>query len=407
MSGRSVKHEAATFPFLILAFLTLGGGVSVAADAPAAAPAKPGTDSDVWKSIAKHFAPPPEFAGKFGSYRSPLLFDDGSPVKTPQDWQRRRQEILAYWNKTLGAWPPVIEKPKIDYLEKTQRDGFTQHKVKVEIAKGQMTAGYLLVPPGDGPFPAVFVPFYEPETSTWQGKPPAGLTPEKEQAWRNEKKTRAFAYDLTRRGFVTLSIGSPGGDARKPDTAGNVLQPLSYLGYVAANGYQALASLPYVDAKRIGVAGHSYGGKWALFGSCLYEKYAAAAWSDPGIVFDEPRGNVNYWEPWYLGLDPKISNRKPGLIKPDNPRTGPYKALMEAGRDLHELHALMAPRPFLVSGGSEDYPARWIPLNHSIAVNKLLGYDSRVAMTNRPGHGPTEESNEAMYRFFEHFLMGK
>ena len=67
----------------------------------------------------------------------------------------------------------------------------------------------------------------------------------------------------------------------------------------------------------------------------------------------------------------------------------------------------MAPRPFLVSGGSEDYPARWIPLNHSIAVNNLLGHENRVAMTNRPGHSPTEESNEAMYRFFEHFLMGK
>ena len=47
-------------------------------------------------------------------------------------------------------------------------------------------------PKGAGPFPAVFVPFYEPETSTGQ----------------NDKKLRAFAYDLTKRGFVTLSIGT-------------------------------------------------------------------------------------------------------------------------------------------------------------------------------------------------------
>jgi hypothetical protein len=33
-----------------------------------------------------------------------------------------------------------------------------------------------------------------------------------------------------------------------------------------------------------------------------------------------------------------------------------------------------------------------------------LGCENRVAMTNRPGHGPTEESNEQMYLFFEHFL---
>ena len=112
---------------------------------------------------------------------------------------------------------------------------------------------------------------------------------------------------------------------------------------------------------------------------------------------------MNYWEPWYLGLDPTLA-RKPGVIAADNPRTGAYKSLFETGHDLQELHALMAPRPFLVSGGSEDTPARWIALNHSIAVNKLLGYDNRVAMTNRPAHQPTVESNEAIYLFFEHFL---
>jgi hypothetical protein len=74
------------------------------------------------------------------------------------------------------------------------------------------------------------------------------------------------------------------------------------------------------------------------------------------------------------------------------------------GRDLHELHALMAPRPFLVSGGSEDRPDRWKALNHAVAVNKLLGHKDRVAMTNRPAHSPTAESNVQIYRFFEHFL---
>jgi hypothetical protein len=71
---------------------------------------------------------------------------------------------------------------------------------------------------------------------------------------------------------------------------------------------------------------------------------------------------------------------------------------------LHELHALMAPRPFLVSGGSEDHPQRWKALNHAIAVNRLLGYENRVAMSNRKGHSPTPESNEQIYLFFEQAL---
>jgi hypothetical protein len=140
-----------------------------------------------------------------------------------------------------------------------------------------------------------------------------------------------------------------------------------------------------------------------MFGSCFYEKFACAVWSDPGIVFDEARGSINYWEPWYLGLE-EGRTRKPGLITKDSPRTGPYAKLIEQGRDLHELHALMAPRPFLVSGGAEDFISRWTALGHVIAVNDLLGAKNRVAMTNRKDHPPTEESNAAIYAFFEHFL---
>ena len=156
--------------------------------------------------------------------------------------------------------------------------------------------------------------------------------------------------------------------------------------------------------KRIGIVGHSYGAKWAMFACCLYDSFACAAWSDGGIVFDETRGNGNYWEPWYLGHDPGKPQRQKGIPTRDKPRTGACKTLVEQGLDLHELHALMAPRPFLVSGGAEDQPERWKALNHAITVNKLLGHSNRVAMTNRNGHSPTPESNEQIYLFFERFL---
>ena len=61
---------------------------------------------------------------------------------------------------------------------------------------------------------------------------------------------------------------------------------------------------PEVDAARIGVTGHSYGGKWAMFASCLHEKFAAAVWSDGGVVFDENspyKGKVTaYDSPIYI-----------------------------------------------------------------------------------------------------------
>jgi hypothetical protein len=245
---------------------------------------------------------------------------------------------------------------------------------------------YLLVPDGDGPFPAVLVVYYEAKTGIGLGK----------------SALRDFAYQLAKRGFVTLSLG---GDPNTyyPTKETCKIQPLSFHAYEAANCCNALANLKTVDPKRIGVVGHSYGGKWAMFASCLYDRFACGAWSDGGIVFDEKRSNVNYWEPWYLGFEPG-KTRKPGIPSEKNPRTGPYKTMIETGRDLHELHALMAPRPFLVSGGSEDPPERWKALNHTLAVNKLLGSADRVAMTNRKTHAPTEESNEQLYLFFESVL---
>jgi len=351
--------------------------------------------NNVPEQIAQSFRPPLELAHDLGKYKSPLKFYDGTNVKTRADWQRRRQEILKTWHGIMGAWPPLIEKPNIEYLVKERREDFTQHEVRIEIAPEQQTVdGYLLVPDGKGLFPAVLVVYYDAQTGV-------GL----------DKELRDFGLQLTKRGFITLSIGSPNFcslrppykplyDSGKDETP---LQPLSALAYVAANCHNALASLPEVDPGRIGVIGHSYGGKWAIFASCLYEKFACAVWSDPGIVFDESRANVNYWEPWYLGYDPH-KQRQRGIPNATNPRTGAYRELFMEGHDLHELHALMAPRPFLVSGGSEDRPERWKAINHTIEVNRLLGYMNRVAMTNRKGHSPTPESNEQIYFFFEYFL---
>jgi hypothetical protein len=337
--------------------------------------------------LAPFFRPPAELSNDFGAYKSPLKFYDGTPVKTPRDWSRRRREILDKWHGFLGPWPAAIAKPKMEYLKKVRREGITQHHVRIEIAPGRKTDdSYLLVPDGKGPFPAVLVVFYEAQTGIGKGK----------------NKHCDFAIQLAKRGFVALSVGGTPAYFY-PNKANAKIQPLSFHAYEAGNCHALLANLPEVDPKRIGIVGHSYGGKWALFAACLFDKFACAAWSDPGVVFDEKRPNVNYWEPWYLGYE-KSRERKPGVPTKDNPRTGPYRKLVAAGHDLHELHALMAPRPFLVSGGAEDPPKRWQALNHARAVNAFLGYKDRVAMTNRKGHDPTTESNQHIYLFFEYFL---
>ena len=351
---------------------------------------------DIWGKISPAFTPPAEFKDKYGDYRSPLKFYDGRQVNTPKEWKKRRTEILDRWNGMMGKWPRLIKNQKLEIVETTKKEGFIQYRVKFKWLPDQVTEGYLLIPDGTGKRPAVITVYYEPETAI-------GIGPE----------NRDFALQLTKRGFVTLSIGTKETTNSKthslyyPDITNSKIQPLSLLAYAAANAWYVVSKLPEVDAENIGITGHSYGGKWSMFASCLFEKFACAAWSDPGIVFDESRPNVNYWEPWYLGYYPPPWDntwRKNGLV---TGAKGLYPKLVDEGYDLQELHALMAPRPFLVSGGSEDTPNRWIPLNHAIAVNKLLGYENRVAITNRPYHSPTLESNEYIYLFFEYFLKNK
>lgn len=345
--------------------------------------------SPAWQILAPLFRVPDAYQGQWGTYRSPLRFDDGRPVRTAAEWPRRRAEILATWEGLLGTWPALLPAVPMEVIAESRRETFTQRRVRLEVAPGQRVEGWLLVPDGaPARRPAVLVPFYEPETSVGLGQRPL----------------RDFARQLTRAGFVTLSIGTPVGDARLPDRGVVTAQPLSYYAYVAANAWTALAALPEVDPTRIGVVGHSYGGKWAMFAGALWERFAAVAVSDPGIVFDETRPNVNYWEPWYLGLDARQSRTTGTLPTADSPRTGPYKVMRERGLDLQDLHALIAPRPFFVSGGAEDPLERWVALNHRVAVDALLGHRERVGMSSRPTHDPTPESNAQIVAFFEHFL---
>jgi dienelactone hydrolase len=87
-----------------------------------------------------------------------------------------------------------------------------------------------------------------------------------------------------------------------------------------------LSTLDDVDATRIGVLGHSLGGKLALFAAALDPRIAAGVAHEPGVGL----AHSNWSAPWYLG------DRVP------------------RDRDLDEVLGLVAPRPFLLAGGGSS-----------------------------------------------------
>ena len=88
-----------------------------------------------------------------------------------------------------------------------------------QLRAGMWAEGYLLIPNGPGPFPAVIVPFYEPLTSIGQGPNGRGVG------------THDYGLQLVKRGFVTLSIGTPGSiDKQGGDTRQTLLPPAPNFG---------------------------------------------------------------------------------------------------------------------------------------------------------------------------------
>jgi hypothetical protein len=182
----------ALFTFLLLTIVVAPGR----AEQPAVT--QPGKAAELERlrtQLAPYFHPPAEFAGDFGNFKSPLRFDDGRPVRTADEWRLRRSEILRTWNKLMGPWPPLVDKPTIEYLEKESHGKYTQQRIRVQVAPVRTSDdAYLLVPEGRGPFPAVIVVFYDGLSGLGGG--------------RGAGKPYDFARQLVKRGFVALSFGS-------------------------------------------------------------------------------------------------------------------------------------------------------------------------------------------------------
>ena len=94
---------------------------------------------------------------------------------------------------------------------------------------------------------------YVPENAT-EATPAAGILAV--HGYYNSRETQdAFAIEFARRGYVVLALDQTGHGYSGGETFGN--------GFGGPDGLRYLRSLPYVDAARIGLEGHSMGG-WTV-----------------------------------------------------------------------------------------------------------------------------------------------
>ena len=177
----------------------------LAALLPVAMPAmgadQPTSRQALWKKLEPFTRPPPEFEGQLGPYRSPLLFADNTVAKTPADWAKRRDEILNTWQKRLGAWPPLVERPAVKRLEAIKHDGYTSYRVQLQIApEGMWAEGYLLIPNGSRPLSGGYraflrVPHQHRPRTEWTRCQYARLRPTASQTWLRDSINRHARLD--------------------------------------------------------------------------------------------------------------------------------------------------------------------------------------------------------------------
>lgn len=255
------------------------------------------------------------------------------PIKTPEDWAKRRAHILANMQRVMGPLPDDARKvpldPKVE--EEKQEEKYTRRKISIAVEKGDRLPCYLFIPKdAKGKLPAVLC--LHP-TSRPLGK---GVV-----VGMGEKLDRAYAVHLAERGYVTLApdyvnMGEYKFDAYKNGYASATMKGI--WNHMRAVDY--LQSLPEVDGERIGCIGHSLGGHNSMF-LAVFDPRIKCIVSNCGFC-SFPRymkGDLKGWS--HDGYMPRIRTEYD-----TKPEKMPF--------DFTEVTAALAPRPFLASAPLRD-----------------------------------------------------
>lgn len=220
-----------------------------------------------------------------------------SDIKDFDAWRKvARQKVF---DCMLTPPPAPSDGYEIKVLAEEQRDGYKARKIEIRLSRYYTVPAYLLVPDGKGPFPAVNA-LHDHGAHLFIGKEKMirplvfedSLVRVDAQQWADQLYEGQFVGDyLARHGYVVFSADAPMWGERgqqegpKRDRydmiAGNMMMygiDLSaYMTYDDIAGTEFLASLPEVDATRIGCMGCSMGAYRAWMLSALSDRIKAGA----------------------------------------------------------------------------------------------------------------------------------
>lgn len=300
-----------------------------------------------------------EFQRNLPVYADSLIADltfplawGNSEIKDFNEWRKvARQKVF----DCMLTPPPPAAEMGMTIVAEEQRDGYKARKIEIKLSKYYTVPALVLIPDGKGPFPAVNA-LHDHGAHLFIGK---------------EKMIRPFAEDstvindadewvanlyegqylgdfLAKNGYVVFSADAPmwgergqkeGALRDKYDMiAGNMMMygiDLSaYMTYDDISGTEFLATMPEVDASRIGCVGCSMGAYRAWMLSALSDRVkvgAAVCW----MVTTDEQMSFKYKRTENGGF----ANCFPGLRR---------------WLDYPHVASIACPKPMLFINGSQD-----------------------------------------------------
>lgn len=316
----------------------------------------------------------------------PLLLRDGAQVKTKEDWiQRRVPELQGlFQHYEYGALPPPAKvEAKVEREDKAALDGkATLREITLSLAwpEGARIHLLLVTPNAAKNPPPVFLGLNFGGNHTlladpliavragWKGKPGETLERSRGSAsdsWALDQSiARGYAVatfwngdvvpDETNAAEAVLRKLRPGESAKRgpADTA-----TIAAWAWCLHRALDFLVTDPALDGRRVAVVGHSRNGKTALLAAALDPRIALVIPSQAGCGGTAP-----------CRLPDEYLNPPGGILVHETVKRintsfphwfcGNFTAFNDApGRlpfDQHELIALCAPRPVLLSNAKDD-----------------------------------------------------
>ncbi len=326
-----------------------------------------------------------------GSNNEPL------PVKTTDDWLKRRAEIVRGAQAVMGVLPGREKRCPLDMKveEEVDRGSYVRRFITYASEPGSRVPAYLCIPKAalsdkGKPAPAVLC-LHGTDNVVGHGVV-VGL---------GDRPNRQYASELAERGYVTLAPNYPLLAKYQPD--------IKALGWQSGTlkavwdnmrGLDLLESMPFVKPGVFGTIGHSLGGHNAVYTSVFDERIHAVV-SSCGLdsYLDYYNGDEKNWFPEKGWCQTRYMLR-----------LADYRGrLPEIPFDFHELIGALAPRQLLIIAPLKDHNFQAASVDRiataASEVYKLYGQPTKLRVVHPDcDHDFPVEMRETAYKLFDAVL---